>query len=393
MTKKIRVCLLVPKFSRTKDEHDNVRGLASALAKEIDVDVVAPHGKETKNFDNFDNVDIYRFSYFFPKKKHMLAYDEGIIFNLKNSFLAKIQFPLFCISAFFKVIKVGRKCDIINAQWLPMGFIALLAKPFHRKPVIVTERHAGLLGYPEFMKKFVLRRADKVIAVSSELFDKVKVYTNNVVNIPNFVDNKSLLDVDVSSLKKEFNIKNEKVVMFLSRLDPFYDPITFIDAVNLVVKDHKIKGLNIKFFVVGDGPLMEDVNKKIKDLGLGSKVVVVGFRNDANKFFVLSDIFVTLSPVENLWARTIIESILAKTPCILTNAGETNKFFEHKKNAMLVKAGDGREVADSIINLILDKDLCLKITKNAYKMIQDLGFSKENVLSNTLKAYNEILVK
>jgi len=388
MNKMLRVCMLVPKFSRNKTEEDNIRAIASKLTDFIDVLVIAPHDIETKDFEIIDDIKVYRFNYFLPKGLHKLAYKDGIILNIKKNLLAKIQIPFFIISSFLKLNKLSKKYDLVNAQWLIMGAIALLSRKFTKKPVIVTLRHSGLLHYPEFFKSYVLKNSDAVIALTSELFEKASKYSKKVFYIPGLVDETKFENKDIKNIRKEFKIKKEKIVTYLARLDPYYEPLVFVDAINIFLKKNKF---SIKFFIVGDGPLLKEVKEKVNRLGLNDKVIITGWRNDSHKFLMLSDVFVTLTSNENLWSRTIIEATFANAACILTKAGSTETLFKHKENCFLIDINNSTQLAEGITFLLKNKKLSNQIAKNAKKLIYEQGFSNNDILNKTFNLYKSIL--
>src|SRR3989344_4202667 len=192
---------------------------------------------------------------------------------------------------------------------------------------------------------------------------------------------------DTSSFKKEFNLKNEKIVTFLGRMDNFKDPITFVKSIPYVLK--KIK--DIKFFIVGYGFLLEDVKKLVKKLKLEKSVIITGPRKDVNIILESSDIFVNLSPDENYFSVAIQESMAKKTPCLLTNAGQTEKTFTHKENVYLVNPKSPEETADAIIKLLTNKKLCKKLGENGIKLLKKHRYTKDDIINELNSLYKKLV--
>ena len=101
----LKVCMLTTSFPRFKGDSAGsfVYNLASALAqKGIKVYVIAPGEGGASHFEYWDNIKIYRFPYFFPRKYQQLGYRDGLLNNLRNSRLAVAQSPLFVLAEFFE---------------------------------------------------------------------------------------------------------------------------------------------------------------------------------------------------------------------------------------------------------------------------------------------------
>ena len=54
---------------------------------------------------------------------------------------------------------------------------------------------------------------------------------------------------------------------------------------------------------------------------------MTGHRSDVDRILAATDVFTTLSPVENCFAATILEAMTAQRPCVLTDVGYTSEAF------------------------------------------------------------------
>ncbi|GAF98129.1 unnamed protein product, partial [marine sediment metagenome] len=281
--------------------------------------VITSGDKTTKNFEIRDDVKIHRFSYFFPKRLQRLTYTGGMRESFKHSFFAKIQVPFFILFFFLKAIKFCKNSDVINAHWTLSGFAAIPFKKMFKKPLVLTEHGGSIRGLPKWLNKFVFKRMDIVTSAHQDMIDEIKsMGINNVVDIKNFLDEEKFLKKhNIKSIKKELNIKNEKVVTFIGRFEELKDPLTFVEAVPYTIK----KFNNIKFLMIGDGHLKADIEKKINDFGLNRHLFLLRPTREVEKFLAISDIFIACSAEENCFSTTILEAMLSKVPCIITKAG------------------------------------------------------------------------
>jgi len=366
--------------------------LIKALSKEEDIQihVVAPSDINSETFERLHkNIYVYRFNYFSPQKWQKVAYGYGMPINLKESVLAKIQLPLFILSFFLTGLRISiiNQCDVIHAQFILSGLIAISIKKIIKKPVVLTVHGSDLRMMPKFLSKFALKKADAIISPHPELTEIVRSMGSDVIEIPNVTDdNKFNPNIDANYFKEEFDITTQYIISFIGRLYEFKDPITFVKSVPHVLERDK----NVKFFVVGDGPLKEKIKELVEKLNLQKFVILTGIRDDVNVILKTSTIFTALSPIENIWSTVIVESMKCGTPCIVTRSGLTEKYLVHKQSAYLVPPQKEVELANAILYLLDHKELREKLSKTAIRMMEELGFLEENVSKKTMEVYRKV---
>jgi len=391
----MKICMLTTSYPRFKTDWcvPFIGNLAKELAKtDNEIHIVTSHGAKTKDFETMSGVKIHRFQYFFPKKAQTLTYQGGMLESYSHSLSAKVQAPFFILSFFFKALKVARDCDVIHAHWIVSGLVAVLIKKLLRKPVLLTVWGAGIRTMPKFISKFVLKNVDLVNSFQPELTDIVKSLgrKKGIVDIPSMIDyGKFNRNVDNKKFLEEFNLKGKSVISFIGRLEAMKDPITFVRAIPHVT--NKVK--NVRFLIVGGGHLMEAVKKEIEKLKMDDFVRLTGPRYDTHVVLKSSTIFATISPLENVYSTTIIESMQMETPCILSTAGYTPKVFKHKHYAYLVPCKNPKALADAIILLLKNKKLRKKLSSNGRKFIKEHGFAKEHIVKETCRVYKSLIKK
>jgi len=102
----------------------------SIVAKGFNVDVLAPYHQDSKKFEIWDGVKIHRFQYMIPKEGQILTSGEGMPPNLRKSWIARLQIPIFMIFFFLKGLVLVKKSHVIHANWVLAGLIAIMAKKF-----------------------------------------------------------------------------------------------------------------------------------------------------------------------------------------------------------------------------------------------------------------------
>lgn len=87
--------------------------------------------------------------------------------------------------------------------------------------------------------------------------------------------------------------------------------------INIFYELHKIQP-NAKLMLVGDGIRREEIERKVKQLGLIDSVIFMGVRSDVNELLQAMDIFVFPSLYEGL-PVTLIEAQAAGLPCVISD--------------------------------------------------------------------------
>lgn len=121
--------------------------------------------------------------------------------------------------------------------------------------------------------------------------EDVTIIKNGIV-IDNFLRNKNICD----EYRKKFNLENKFVIGHVGRMVPQKNHNFLIE----VFKNLCDICDDARLVLVGDGPLVEQIEKKVHSLGLQERVLFLGLRNDVNKIMQIFDAFVFPSIFEGL---------------------------------------------------------------------------------------------
>ncbi len=207
------------------------------------------------------------------------------------------------------VLKEGNY-KIIHSNINTLSVFSLFAAKCAGVPVRIAHSHSttNKKEKKKNLMKQVLRPFSKVFATDymccSELagrwlfgnkeYDKGNVYLlNNAIDLDKFKYNEALR----KKKRKELGIKDDTLVIghigrFVAQKNHDY----LIDIFNEI---HK-KNNNSILLLAGQGPLMEDIKNKVKELNLDDSVKFLGQRNDANELYQAFDVFLLPSLYEGL---------------------------------------------------------------------------------------------
>lgn len=103
----------------------------------------------------------------------------------------------------------------------------------------------------------------------------------------------------------------------------------------------------IRLFVVGDGELKEDLARRVRELAMEGRIVLLGSRNDVSDLVGAFDCFVLSSYTEGL-AMTLLEAMAAELPVVATNVGGNTEAVDDGVTGRIVPPRDAVRLADAM---------------------------------------------
>ena len=146
--------------------------------------------------------------------------------------------------------------------------------------------------------------------------------------------------------------------------------------------------IKTKSLIVGSGPLESKLKELTKSLGLGNSVIFTGFRQDITNILQETDILVMPSLREGL-PMILLEAMATGVPVIAARVGGIPEIIIDAETGLLVNPKDTLGLSRAIKRLIEDKDLRLRLSNNAKKMI-DSEFNISNMVNKTESLYEGV---
>ena len=250
--------------------------LCRRLKENYRVHVLAPHAVGALLEEQFDNVQVTRYRYFFNGWER-LAYQGGILANMKQQPLRIALVPFFSLFQVAAILKLLRRYrfDLIHAHWLiPQGLCTTVVRRLtnHAPPLLCTSHGGDLFGLKgEFMtwlKRCVLNDAYAVTTVSHAMKDAIRplgVDMEKVQTIPMGVDLQNLF------IPPE-NRKQSKSILFVGRVVEKKGLRFLIEAMPAILEKHP----DAKLRVAGDGQELTVIKKLANNLGVDRRIQFLG---------------------------------------------------------------------------------------------------------------------
>jgi glycosyltransferase involved in cell wall biosynthesis len=191
---------------------------------------------------------------------------------------------------------------------------------------------------------------------------------------------------DRTPFLREFGLgEDARVVGMAAQFIPRKGHEILLQAVPRVLKDHP----EARFLLFGRGPLQEDVERKVRAVGLQEVVRIPGFREDFPRILPCLDLLVHPATLEGL-GIVLLQAGAAGVPVVSTATGGIPEVVVHGKTGLLVPPGDPMKLASAMISLLRDPELGRAMGKAARERIR-AEFSVDRMVEGNLAVYREVL--
>ena len=197
---------------------------------------------------------------------------------------------------------------------------------------------------------------NKLIAVSSDI-EKVlcvKYGAQRVIRIHNGID----LEV-LSKSRARDEVRRELGVDSKCLLIGTVGRLTAVKGHEYLLKTAQLmlqKRRNVKFVIVGDGPLKVELQSLAAQLGITENVAFLGHQDDACALMEAMDLFVLPSLHEGI-PMVILEAMALGRPIVASRVGGIPEVITDTVHGLLVSAGDPAGIAQACLKLVGDRNL------------------------------------
>jgi glycosyltransferase involved in cell wall biosynthesis len=274
------------------------------------------------------------------------------------------------VRALLELVRIARRDrpDLVHthaAKGGTLGRVAvMLAFPRKRPKVVHTFHGHSLTGYFSSrtarmytrIERFLARRTDVLIAVSDEVRDDLVGL--GVAPLEQFDVVRLGLDLSAfaddsdraarrAALREQWGVgAGEQVVTLVARLVPIKRVDRFLETAALLRER-----AGVRFVIVGDGELRDELQASEPAGALGDRLVWAGFRRDVPDVCFASDVVVLTSDNEGT-PVSLIEAQAAATPVVSTSVGGVRSVVLDGETGLL--ADDPPALSAAVASLLDD---------------------------------------
>ena len=273
--------------------------------------------------------------------------------------------------AFWRLFRLLKNNQVIitftphsNLLGLPIAWLAGVS-------VRIGTHHGYIEGSSKLLAWFHGRLSNskicsKMVAVSNQVKEyaimREHVNPEKIIVIQNGIEPHRLVKEQATMrqvLRNQFHVaESDLLVVTVGRFTVQKGHTFLIDAISQIAPRYP----KVHFVFAGDGPLRQELEGKVKSLGLITRITFPGIRNDINELLLASDIFVQPSLWEGL-SLALLEALMAGLPVLATQVEGVADVVVDGKSALFVPPGDSERLAAALEKLMQDPELRSKLSK------------------------------
>lgn len=321
------------------------------------VTVLAPHAKGASEREVIEAVEVRRFRYA-PAAWEKLAYQGGIVANLKRTPWLYGLLPIFLLAQFWATLRSLRafRFDAVHAHWIvPQGLVLAVALLFSAtKPRWICTVHGSdvfvLRGaFWSWLRRWITSRTDHLVAVSEDLRRALVAQTGAgaISVIPMGAD---LQEVFVPDGRQRATAE----LLFVGRLVEGKGLLTLIRALPNI----RAMCPAVRLTIIGDGPERERLGEAVLSSDVAASVLFVG----ALEHSALAEHFrratlLVLPSLQEGFGLVVVEALGCACPVVASDLPALRDLLQDGRAGRLFRAGDPEDLKEQVCELLADERL------------------------------------
>lgn len=165
-----------------------------------------------------------------------------------------------------------------------------------------------------------------------------------------------------------FRSKNEIIIALVGRISRWKGQLFLLESFYELSK----KNENIKLVFIGSPPpnqegFLENLNSKIAEYKMGSKVVLLPFQEDIFTIWQAIDIAVVPSTEPEPFGLVAVEAMLAKKPVVASNHGGLTEIVVQNETGFLVEPNNKEALSEALQKLVENPELRADFGEKGYQ--------------------------
>ena len=217
-----------------------------------------------------------------------------------------------------------------------------------------------LLYYP--IEKLCARLTDELIAINAEDCERAvrKLRARRIWHFRGVgVDTARFRDAkpDRTTVRAALGIPGDATLLLsIGELSKRKNHAVIIKALAKIRADARCAASDIRYLIVGDGPLREQLVRLAATLSVDDTVCFTGAQRDVETYYAISDILCFPSLMEGL-PTVVCEGMAAGLPVLCSDIRGNRDLIGHGEGGLLLPPGDADGFADAVCRLANDAPL------------------------------------
>lgn len=301
------------------------------------------------------------------------------------------------IIKFYKLYRIlkEKKVDVLESVFFDSILISVVFGKFAGiKNIITCRRDMGfwynkkILNILFYCNRYTKRILVNSNAIKNNTIEVEKVKENKIDVIYNGIDLKKIeltKKVDLSFKFSEVS-KNDKIVGIVANFNRHVKRVDiFIKAIKIVITKYR----DVKFIIIGDGKLKQELINLAKKCKVNEYIIWAGAKKDPVPYIKRFDIGVISSDSEG-FCNAILEYMAAEVPVIATEVGGNLELIKNGCTGFMIPKGDYVLLSRKILQLLENDQLAQNLVKNGKKEVYQ-KYSWEKIIREYERYYLNIV--
>ncbi|HEV8358125.1 MAG TPA: glycosyltransferase [Gemmatimonadales bacterium] len=279
--------------------------------------------------------------------------------------------------------EAARGPSLLHAHDAHAAALAALAGALSGSPWVATRRAAFPLRRP-----WLWSRAARIIAVSDAVRRALLadgLAPERIVRVYSGIDLDAIRSArpEGGGIRRKLDLAEEvPLAVAVGALGPDKDHATLLAAAAALRARHP----ELHWAIAGEGPLRAELEARIRWLGLGDRVRLLGHLDQPLPLIAAANVFVMSSREEGL-GTSVLDAMALDVPVAATRAGGIPEMLE-RGAGLLSPPGDGVALADSIAELLEDRSRRECVVAAARARVSE--FSVATLAGGVLSVYRSV---
>jgi len=285
------------------------------------------------------------------------------------------------------------KYDIVHSFMFHANILSRILSKLYSIPINISSVHTiekgALWHLPFYRLTNFMVTMETVICNSAKkyMINKTKISSIKIKVIKNGVELSKFENITkIDNIKEKYGLPNNKeIVGTIGSLTKVKNHILLINAASYVIKAKP----DILFVIVGNGPELNKLKNKIKSLSLEKYFYFLGFIENIPEILSIFDCFV----LSSLWEGvpvSLLEAMAAKKAAVVTDVGGMGEVVINNKTGLVVPENEEKILAESILNILNDKNLAKNYGDCAHNDIKK-NYAIESMIRETEEMYLKLI--
>jgi glycosyltransferase involved in cell wall biosynthesis len=341
------------------------------------VTALVPHAPGAKTEEWMEGVRVKRFRYFQPESGQKLCYGGGILPNLQDGWLARINLPFFVLAqggAALRELKNGGY-DVVHCHWLlPQGFFLSILSGITGIPYLVTAHGSDIFTENPLFRALNRRTLAKTCCCtvnSSRTLERVGRLQRRIRTaiVPMGVDPSSFHEGRRSPIFRRKMGDGHPQILFAGRFTRTKGINFLLEAISLILLE--LPGA--KLALVGFGTEEEKIRRLITANRLQGAVRLLGGvpGKEIPGYMASADLFVLPSVGWEGLGVVLLEALACGTPVVGTDVGGISDVIRDGETGLLCREGDPLDLAEKCLEMLGNPDFQKRSVRKASWMIEE----------------------